>query len=429
MKNLKTFCPLPWMHLSLDSNGQPRLCCNSSYPEREVIDENGQPISIDQTENLTSIFNLPFYKTIRRQMLENKKPSACSTCYAAEKYGGPSLRGLFNQHYKNSINQFLSNTEKDGSLKKINIKYLDLPLGNLCNLRCRMCHPNLSVGLAKDFDYLKIAYNKENIKNQGKWIKNPVLYEKLSPFLKTAEEIFFTGGEPLLIKEHETILNLAVKLRSAKNIRIKYNSNITKLNSRLISLWREFREVEFNCSIDGFGSVNNYIRFPSKWSVIERALWTLDEFSDQNPHIKVYIHSVFQALNLFNIPELLKWLARAKWRHIYRAPHFIWLHEPKHLRSSVLPENLREKAINGIEKALKETSAVFMSYNKGHHDWTKRQLNSLSHFLERLKREPWREIEFKSFVDYTSKMDQFRKQDITQFIPEFKEFFHTVPKN
>ena len=227
-----------------------------------------------------------------------------------------------------------------------------------------------------------------------------------------------------MIKEHENILKKAIELKVAKNIKIKYNSNLTKLSLRLLALWKEFREVEFNCSIDGFGRVNNYIRFPSKWSTMEKALNFLDDLSEKYPHIKIYIHSTFQILNLFNLPDLLKWLGKAKWRNIYRMPHFIWLHEPKFLRASVLPDSLKAQAIDEIEKTLKDMASIFLEYNKDHVYWSKDHLKILSGYLARLKNTSQEKEYFTDFINYTVRMDRFRKQDITQIVPEFKVLFH-----
>ena len=421
--DLKTFCPLPWMHLSLDPNGKTRLCCNANDITRDIIDKEGHPVFINQIEDVSNFLNLPLYKTIRKQMLRNQKPKACSTCYELERHGSISSRQQFKERWEDVIPEFLDSTEKDGTLKEVSIKYLDIPLGNVCNLRCRMCNPASSIQMKKDFDHLKIEYDHENIDNYSDWIKDPKLYSRLTPLLKTTEEIFFTGGEPLLIKEHEDILRKAIELKTAKNIKVKYNSNLTKLSSRLIDLWKEFREVEFNCSIDGFGEVNDYIRFPSKWSVMERALKRLDDLADKYPHIKIYIHSTFQVLNLFNIPDFLRWLGRAEWRNIHRVPFFLWVHEPAFFRSTVLPEHLKIKAIAGIEEALQETIPLFMDYNKNHDFWSREHLKVLSGYLRRMEVTPQEETHFKDFLNYTIKMDRFRKQDITQVIPEFKDLF------
>ena len=189
LKKFKTFCPLPWMHLSLDPSGKTRLCCNADYEIRDVPDEAGNSIFIGQMKNANKFFNLPFYKTIRKQMLRNQKPEVCSTCYKLEEHGTLSTRQQFKRHWKNSFSEFLASTKNDGTLTNINIKYLDLPLGNVCNLRCRMCHPNNSIQMKKDFDHLNMNYNNA-VNHYGKWIKEPGLYKKLTPFLKTAEEIF-----------------------------------------------------------------------------------------------------------------------------------------------------------------------------------------------------------------------------------------------
>ena len=423
-EQLKTFCPLPWMHLSVHTSGKARLCCNAKHTAvRDVINEDGKSVHINQIRDMKEFFNLPFYKTIRKQMLRNQKPAACSPCYDMEKYGATSFRQQFKNYWKNSFLEFLNATEQDGTLKNVNVKYLDLPLGNLCNLSCRMCHPSVSIQMKKDYDHLRIQYGS-SVDKYGEWAESPDLYKKLIPVLKTCEEIFFTGGEPLLIKQHKRILEQAIALNSAKNIRIKYNSNLTKLDSSLINLWKEFREVEFNCSIDGIEKVNDYIRYPSKWHVMERALETLDGFSDKYPHIKIYIHSTFQALNLFNIPKILQWTVNAKWRNVHRMPHFIWLYEPKFLQAAILPDYLKNQAIDRIEKTVDETKSFLVNYNKNHYQWNAEHLGILISYLKQLRETSQQEPHFKSFIHYTSKMDSFRKQDITQVIPEFKGVFY-----
>ena len=149
----------------------------------------------------------------------------------------------------------------------------------------------------------------------------------------------------------------------------------------------------------------------------------MDDFSEEYSHIKVYIHSTFQALNLFHIPDLLRWTANAKWRNIHRVPHFIWLHEPRFLQAAVLPEHLKKRAIDKIKKALEETDSFFMCYNKNHWQWSKEHLSILFDYSKQLEDSLYEELLLKEFIHYTSKMDDFRKQDISQVMPEFKEIF------
>ena len=179
--------------------------------------------------------------------------------------------------------------------------------------------------------------------------------------------------------------------------------------------------MEINGSIDGTGKVNEYIRAPSKSRTVDRSLKFLDERSQENLHI--YIHSAFQALNLFNIPDFLQWAAGEAWRKIHRMPRFIWLEHPDWLQAAVLPEDLKSKAIAGIEKAIEETEPVFMSYNKFHGVWSESCLKALKGFINRLKSAPWKEAQGARFVHHTAAMDRFRKEDVTQVMPELKELF------
>ena len=255
-------------------------------------------------------------------------------------------------------------------------------------------------------------------------MKDPYVMKLFSKALETADEIFFTGGEPLLIKEHEKVLKHAIDIKTAQNIRIKYNSNLTRLSHRFLDLWRHFREVEFNCSIEAAGASNDYIRWPSKWKTIEKSIQTLDHFADKYPHIKVYIHSTFQALNLFKVPDLLKWVSEARWQNIHRMPHFIYLHEPRWLRASVLPKNLRDMAIDKIEEALSQNRSYLASYREDHSYWSNLHLNNLSSCVRRLRAERFESALLKEFKHYTRRMDLFRKQDVKEVIPELIPVFH-----
>ena len=151
----------------MDPEGKTRLCCNASHGLRDIKDESGKAVYIQDIRSLEDFYNLPFFKKVRKAMLEGERPPACSPCYKMERFGSSSYREQFKKHWEKDLFRLFHATEKDGGLKKSSVQYMDLPLGNLCNLRCRMCHPSSSILMKKDFDYLKISYGGADRSGNG----------------------------------------------------------------------------------------------------------------------------------------------------------------------------------------------------------------------------------------------------------------------
>ena len=99
---------------------------------------------------------------------------------------------------------------------------------------------------------------------------------------KHIQELYFEGGEPLLIPEHYKILEFLVEEGLARQVNLRYNSNGLELPDKLFKLWDHFKEVRFNFSIDAYAERNDYIRYPSKWSDVEKNLKKLDKETKAN---------------------------------------------------------------------------------------------------------------------------------------------------
>ena len=122
---------------------------------------------------------------------------------------------------------------------------------------------------------------------------------------KHIQELYFAGGEPLLIPEHYAILEFMVAEGYAKDCNLRYNSNGLELPDKLFQLWDHFKEIRFNFSIDAYGQRNEYIRYPSKWSDVETNLKRLDQNTKDNTVIN--IACAVQLLNAGYIDELAEW--------------------------------------------------------------------------------------------------------------------------
>ena len=319
----KTFCVLPWIHMATRPNGDSRLCCvtNASgaktgeYDVGLVKKENGEPANFGK-DTLLSAWNNDYMKSVRKTMLEGNIPASCTKCFEEESNGVVSKRlwGHYEGNKKGlDLEQLVKETEDDGTVPN-KIRYLDLRLGHTCNLKCVMCSPHDSSRWTQDYDQLvsktkstvvlrQIGWDSKKFNNH--WYEKPEFWEEVFDQIPNIEQLYFAGGEPLMIKEHKRFLEEIIKRGYASNIQLRYNSNGILIDQRMIDIWTNFKQVRFAFSIDALEDRNYYIRYPSEWEDIERSLRMLDDTPD-NIHV-----SIACAVQIFNIKHIIDF---AKWK-------------------------------------------------------------------------------------------------------------------
>ena len=107
-------------------------------------------------------------------------------------------------------------------------------------------------------------------------IKIIPLLERVYGASSHVSQLYFAGGESLIIDEHYDLLEECIKRGHAKNIELRYNSNAVEWRDDLFDLWAEFKRVRFHYSIDAYGRQNDYIRYPTNWKHQEDVFWKLD---------------------------------------------------------------------------------------------------------------------------------------------------------
>ena len=142
----KTFCVLPFMSLATNASGNLRVCCNVIPGTGFIRKPNGQIYNISK-DDMKEAWNSEVYQTLRQQMLDGERPEMCARCFKEEDAGIKSARSGWNNTYyfidKNLPADWHENNDIDTSKYSkqapFDIKYVDLRLGNLCNLKCRIC--------------------------------------------------------------------------------------------------------------------------------------------------------------------------------------------------------------------------------------------------------------------------------------------------
>ncbi len=318
----KTFCVLPWIHMATRPNGDSRLCCvtNASgahtgdYGVGLVKKENGEPANFGK-DSLLSAWNNDYMKSVRKTMLEGNISASCTKCFEEESNGVVSKRLWEHYEWNNKgldLKTLVKDTDENGSVPD-KIRYLDLRLGHTCNLKCVMCSPHDSSRWTQDYNQLvsktkstvvlkQIGWNASEFNNQ--WYEKPEFWQEVFDQIPNIEEIYFAGGEPLMIKEHKRFLEEIISRGYAAKIQLRYNSNGILIDQKMIDIWTNFKQVRFAFSIDALGDRNYYIRYPTEWSDIERSLRMLDNTPD---NIHVSIACAVQVFNAKHIVDFAKW--------------------------------------------------------------------------------------------------------------------------
>lgn len=325
-----TFCALPWIHFATRPNGDMRLCCSANasgagtdHEVGLVKNERGVPANFGK-ETPMSAWNNEYMKDVRLTMLEGKIPASCQKCYKEESKGVASKR-IWETAYWTldgvDLEELVKQTEQDGTIPE-KLVYLDLRLGHTCNLKCVMCSPHDSSLWVQDHKKIYPLLKHDALKNQmgwdqqsfnNYWHENPDFWKEMYAQIPNLKQVYFAGGEPLLIKEHKTFLEEIIHQGYADKILIRYNTNGLLIDDSIIELWKKFKKVKVGFSIDALTDRNYYIRFPSEWSKIEKNLHILDNTPS---NIEVSIATAIQILNIKHLPEFAKWKIQQNFKKV-----------------------------------------------------------------------------------------------------------------
>lgn len=330
MTGTSTFCVLPWIHFATRPNGDMRLCCSANasgagddHTVGLVKNETGSPANFGK-ETPMSAWNNDYMRSVRTTMLENKIPNSCSKCFEEESKGVASKRVWETYTWFNrgiDIPKLVKDTSINGTIPE-KLIYLDLRLGHTCNLRCVMCSPHDSSQWVPEHKKIFPLFQSQEIKKQMRWDRksfdnfwheNPDFWREIYSQIPNLREVYFAGGEPLMIKEHKLFLEEIIRQGCSDQIIIRYNSNGLLLNEEIIDLWKSFKLVKFAISIDDIEDRNYYIRYPSNWETITKNLHRLDNTPD---NIQVSIATAIQILNIKSLPDFAKWKITQKFKKI-----------------------------------------------------------------------------------------------------------------
>jgi MoaA/NifB/PqqE/SkfB family radical SAM enzyme len=234
------------------------------------------------------------------------------------------------------------------------------------------------------------------------------------------KHINFLGGEPLIVDEHYEFLKKCIKFEVAQNIILSYTTNLTVIKKELLGLWENFRHVSVGVSVDGVEKVNDYIRYPSKWKNIQKNVEKISTFKD-NISMDLQIHSTFQLLNVFDYDKLLEWTFSLGDLGFWRLPFGNWVSYPEYYDAKLLPKDLKEVAIEKINKFLDSKKDVI--WDIGEQQWLGIFESNLKTLEETFDEDDEQEY-LKTIKKYTKLLDLNRGQHIKDYIPVLEKFIY-----
>lgn len=407
------FCPLVWTHSFVNINGQYQVCCTSESFDNAILDEKGEPFNIKNKPDLNAIYNSDFMKKLRLQLMDGEWPALCSRCRITEEQGGHSRRNIENLRFKDKLDEMIEQTQDDGE-SNYPVLLMDYRLGNLCNTQCRMCNPYASNQWIEDFN--QVALNASLTLSEASkakyrsynWSDDSYLIEEFEQKIKHVSFLHFAGGEPLVVPKLVDLLECCVKNDVAKNITLSFNTNLTKLPKKVLELWKEFKAISLLVSIDGVGKLNDYIRPPSKFEIIENNLRFLDQFHQDYNISEIIVSTTVQAYNIGRLTELQNYLE--SYQFVTKVPNFVNLYYPKYLRTQVLPPKYKMQ----VEKELLKLKASCAGKVREGNEYLIENIDQVINFMN----DKNDEIGYLNFLKFTHRAYKYFEQQLKEVIPE-----------
>ena len=334
LKDSKTFCIYPWIHLHAYPTGEAYPCCHA---------EMTYPVGNTRFKTLEAIYRDAPMRELRKDMLNERPNPACGRCYEQEEAGFFSGRRSANKHHGHHIKRI----DDD----KFQMSYWDIRFSNLCNLSCRSCGHIFSSSWYQD--QAKLAggdwKDRNRVLNYAGRTETD-MWEQLIPHLDYVEQIYFAGGEPLMMTEHYNILD-ELERRGRFDVRLIYNTNFThvKLKDRTVfDYWKRFKSVAVGASLDAMGARAEYIRKGTEWDQVER---NRVQMLETCPNVDFYISPTLSILNAMHLTDFhYDWVLKGFIRP--QDLNINILQDPSYYRIDIAPPDYKQQIKEKFEEYL-----------------------------------------------------------------------------
>ena len=394
------FCVLPWISLEASPIGTVRPCC---LADDEILDNGGHKFELS-TADFQDIQNSRYMRVLRQQFLAGEQPQTCRKCWSEERSGRTSKR----MHTLDRLKHMGISDEWTADAKPL--MFLDLKLGNICNLKCRICGSwSSSQFAAEDIAQLPRDEQKKShaytMLRAGAWPRdNPQFWDQIDSVVDDIRYIEFTGGEPFMIHEHFQMLQGMVDRGIAGQVEIHYNTNGTQYPAQAEAIWRHFKTVEIAFSIDDVGERFEYQRSNAVWAEVCANLDRFRDLKEIYPNIELQVCTTVNVFNVRYLGDVSAWLERN--RESFTFVYWNMMHDAWYFSIACLPDSAKA--------AITEYLDSVVTYYREDFDRIRDFMNSgasTDGFMTRMK---------------IADLDRKRAQDLRTVAPELAELLNYV---
>ena len=327
------FCVLPWVSLEASPIGTVRPCC---LADDEILDNDGNKFELSSA-NFADIQNSNHMTALRKEFLAGKNPQTCRKCWNEERGGRTSKR----MHTLNRLKHTITDSEWTSDAKPL--LFLDLKLGNICNLKCRICGSwSSSKFAAEEISFLPRAEQKESFPYQmlraGAWPReNQQFWNQIDSVLDDIRYIEFTGGEPFMIQEHFAMLQGMVDRGIAHQVEIHYNTNGTHYPEHAIEIWKHFKTVEIAFSIDDVAERFEYQRSNAEWTEVLKNFAKFKKLKSTLPNIQLQCCITVNVFNIQYLQHVAVWASSHEFDFVY----WNMMHDAWYFSIATLPDTAK----------------------------------------------------------------------------------------
>lgn len=284
-----TFCPFPFITVSMDQDTRIKPCC---YVEKSYGDLKKSDIADEfHNEKITEL---------RQELSTGKKPDVCNVCWNRESKGIKSFRNYALDRYGDQMD--------NGWLDDIKIRSYNWSPTSLCNFKCRICKPNTSTSIAAE--ELKFTTDNEHKKILTDIIKTAKIEDKNLQIINSLtdldelEELHLLGGEPLMWPNLENLIDVLISSGQSKNIELIFTTNGSQYPERIIDkIISHFKLVNFSISVDDTEKRFETTR-GGQWSSVRKNIKKFADLRSKSNNVTVRLSTTVNLYNLLYLESM-----------------------------------------------------------------------------------------------------------------------------
>ena len=422
----KSVCPLQWDYMCARINSkQHTMCCHAPWHDITQTQLDSQ--------DYNNVVNSVPLRNIRLNMLRGIRPQECSICWNHEDNGVESFRQRMNRDNPERMQYLIDHaheaTDIDSPiLYSDSPRFLEIHLGNTCDMKCIYCSPEWSSQWALEKlqkkQITEERYKKISINPSSEYTN--MLWKYIDSVGKSSiKRIGFIGGEPLtnpyfqdilsklfeLFKdghEHDVQLWIVTNLNTPEKYFDQFVDMLPKLTERF--------KVEISISMESTGAQAEYIRQGLDWQRFNNNVHKIYEKTKDIEYVRLAFKSTISAPSVPYTQNFIKWIRQLEELYGPITLGFTTITYPESQNPFILP-----KEFSGyIDNAIGELDTNHPNYQ------------SYSTILAKIRdgiANGESKVELRrAFYNWFTENDSTRNVNFAETFPELKDFFNECGK-